>query len=129
MTRKEYMREYQKKWISNRRTEWIKANGPCQVCGSDQDLEVDHIDPATKSMHPARIWSRRQEIRDEELAKCQVLCESCHMAKTKVDLSKLNRRTHCFRGHLFTSETTYLTGVHQRCKICHNAAQDKRRRG
>lgn len=46
------------------------------MCGSIENLEVDHIDSSTKVGH--NVWSWKQERRDEELAKCQVLCKDCH---------------------------------------------------
>lgn len=69
-------------WINRRRQDWITENGPCAKCGSGEQLEIDHIDPALKSMQPSHLWTRRKEIRDLELAKCQVLCKACHAAKT-----------------------------------------------
>lgn len=81
-TRREYMRRYQLQWLARRRSEWIQANGPCRLCGSWQNPEVDHVDPATKAMPSSNIWSRRKEIREAELAKCQVLCGPCHQSKT-----------------------------------------------
>jgi 5-methylcytosine-specific restriction endonuclease McrA len=88
--RKEYMREYQYRWIASRRMKWISKNGPCSFCGSFQDLEVDHIDPDNKEFNPKEIWSRSEKVRDEELKKCQVLCRLCHLSKTAVDLSRMN---------------------------------------
>jgi len=66
--------------MKNRRKEWLKKNGPCVKCGSDNDLQVDHVDPRKKFTH--RIWSYRIEIREEELRKCQVLCHPCHQEKS-----------------------------------------------
>jgi hypothetical protein len=43
-------------------------------------LELDHVDPALKVSH--RVWSWARERREAELAKCQVLCHDCHVAKT-----------------------------------------------
>ena len=77
----EKRREYQRHWIAKRRSDWIEANGPCP-CGSTEDLEVDHIDAASKLMNPASIWGRREEARLAELAKCQVLCKRCHVLKS-----------------------------------------------
>jgi 5-methylcytosine-specific restriction endonuclease McrA len=79
MDRKKYLREYQRVWVKRRRMEWIEANGPCVKCGSTVDLEMDHIDPATKEHHA--IWSWAKERREAELAKCQVLCGRCHEDK------------------------------------------------
>lgn len=77
---KDAQREYQRKWIAKRRLTWLDSHGPCVRCGSVEDLEVDHIDASTKVSHS--VWSWRQSKRDEELAKCQVLCHSCHLIKT-----------------------------------------------
>lgn len=86
----EQKRLYDLKWRKTRRQDWIDSQGGCcAVCGSEDRLEVDHVDPATKLMEPAAIWSRRQEVRDEELAKCQVLCYDHHREKTNSDLTLL----------------------------------------
>lgn len=71
---------WQRQWLQDRRRKWLSANGPCVRCGSTEDLQVDHIDPRTKVSH--RIWSWREESRLAELAKCQVLCRSCHIKKS-----------------------------------------------
>jgi len=80
---KEQKRKYQREWYANRRKQWIEANGPCILCGSNENLEVDHIDPNQKVTH--KIWSFTESKRNEELAKCQVLCRECHMEKTYYD--------------------------------------------
>ena len=76
---KELQREYQKQWIKNRRQEWLSKNGPCKQCGTWENLEIDHIDPKEKITH--RIWSYNEEKRLKALAKCQVLCNECHIKK------------------------------------------------
>lgn len=128
MDRKEYMRKYQLEWMRKRRQDWIDENGPCVHCGSDQDLEVDHIDASTKVWTPAKIWSRKQEDRDAELAKCQVLCEDCHKKKTlksrehargeAMNLNVLNKELVIYVRQLRASGMTYSqiekeTGVHK----------------
>ena len=65
-----------------RRDQWIKENGPCIRCGSDQRLEVDHIDPAYKTIRISEVWLRSEQVRTVELLKCQVLCHDCHYSKT-----------------------------------------------
>lgn len=77
----EKQRAFQAAHLAARRALWISENGPC-ACGSFDRLEVDHIDPATKTMQPGAIWSRRAEVRERELSLCQVLCHDCHQAKT-----------------------------------------------
>ena len=88
----EKQRESRKSWyrsvVKKRRADWLKANGPCVQCGSLNDLEVDHIDPATKIHHG--VWSWREDRRIAELAKCQVLCSKCHLKKTIAYRKEIN---------------------------------------
>lgn len=65
---------------------WLQANGPCRQCGSTENLELDHIDPTQKVTH--HVWSLNKEERERELAKCQVLCKTCHREKTNAMLRK-----------------------------------------
>lgn len=81
--------DHQNRWLKRRRENWICHKGPCSMCGSSDNLEVDHIDPLTKISH--RIWSWSEERRLQELKKCQVLCRSCHLEKTKLFLNLKNR--------------------------------------
>jgi hypothetical protein len=79
LNRKEYLKNYQKNWVKQRRLNFFN-NKSCVQCGSAEKLELDHIDPSKKITH--RIWSRNEKFRNEELSKCQVLCEKCHKQKT-----------------------------------------------
>lgn len=79
-------RTYGRTWRANRRIFYIDLMGGCCVkCGTTDQLEVDHIDPSTKSMNPTRLWSRTHEIIMEELSKCQLLCKKCHQEKTSAE--------------------------------------------
>jgi len=115
-------REYQRKWVANRRAEWF-SDKSCIVCGSTDKLELDHIDASQKISH--NIWSWSWERIEEEVAKCQVLCRYHHQIKTeRVELvAYLGReiRQHgtismCFNGC--------------RCELCTkaNTAKQQRRR-
>ena len=73
---------YQRDWYAQRRSAWLEANGPCAKCGSWENLEVDHIDPAQKAAEISRLWSLSEARRLPELAKCQVLCKPCHYEKS-----------------------------------------------
>lgn len=72
-----------------RREKWIEDNGPCLHCGTWDDLTVDHIDPSSKDPklkgNAGLLWSWREDKRKTELAKCQVLCKSCHDRKTMLE--------------------------------------------
>lgn len=77
------------------RRAWIEAQGRrCNLCGittTDSDpyprlfWHVDHVDPFLKEFESYNLWHRRQEVRERELAKCQLLCAPCHYWKTKRD--------------------------------------------
>lgn len=77
---------YQRAWVAKRRKEWFDINGPCVLCGSTSNLQVDHKDPNTKISH--YIWSWCDARRLPELAKCQVLCRQCHINKSKTECPK-----------------------------------------
>lgn len=72
-----------------RRDAWF-ADKYCESCGSLTDLELDHIDPTMKVSH--RIWSWSEERRDAEVAKCQVLCHTCHLKKNHDQLDITQQR-------------------------------------
>jgi len=89
MDRKEYLRNYQRNWLRKRRNQWFKENGPCKECGSNKRLEVDHINPKTKIT--SCVWSWSKERREKELAKCQVLCYTCHKKKSAIENNKAHK--------------------------------------
>ena len=93
MATRDEQRAYQREWKARRRAEWIAAHGPCARCGSDLDMEVDHIDPSDKLYNPSIIWSWSRERRDAELAKCQVLCGECHQKKTNEERHRTSHGT------------------------------------
>jgi|SRR6516164_3517982 hypothetical protein len=59
--------------------------GKCQVCGTTEDLQFDHVDPELKSFTITGRWNRSQEELQAELDKCQLLCGPHHREKTKAD--------------------------------------------
>lgn len=104
---KEKQREYQKKWIAQRRRDYLLGK-ECFNCGSKEDLQLDHIDPSQKRYNPAQLWgmSELNENRIAELDKCQILCLPCHEEKTfgvGGDLHSIMTTTSdtmvCGRGH------------------------------
>ena len=110
-TRRAFQREYQKKWMAQRRDEWFAVNGPCAKCGSWEDLQIDHKDPNKKVSH--RIWSWAKERREAELAKCQAMCRKCHNKKSAEEKREPVRHgTH----------SAYASGC--RCPACRQAQQE-----
>lgn len=63
--------------------------GKCAHCGSVEDLEIDHKDPALKTMQVERMCYVSKANRQDELDRCQLLCEQCHTQKTLVDLGRV----------------------------------------
>ncbi len=74
---------YYRKYDEDRRVR-LRAllGGVCVRCGTTDDLEFDHIDPATKSFAIGVSIHRRWSDLVAEVAKCQLLCGPCHRAKT-----------------------------------------------
>jgi hypothetical protein len=108
-------REYQRRWIANRRAEYL-AGRTCVLCGAADDLEVDHLNAEHKASH--KIWSWSRARLEAELAKCVVLCRGCHQER-----HALERRSHGAGG--------YKRGC--RCDVCkgwkrESAARAERRR-
>lgn len=72
-----------------RRAAAIKIlGGECVVCGTDERLEFDHIDPATKTANFITLFAgAKQETIDAELELAQLLCVHHHRTKPtgKVD--------------------------------------------
>lgn len=90
----EYMREYLRRRYHERHAQAIEIlGGRCAICGSRDDLQIDHINNSHKSFDVADrlaqyAWSRIVE----ELKKCQLLCFWCHVDKSKVETKERNKR-------------------------------------
>jgi hypothetical protein len=94
-----YYRDAQRKWRAEHK-EQVKAQRKklyqeykdfvqlqrigkvCAECGETQPDKLDfhHVDPATKKFAIARTASRSKAAILAEIAKCIVLCHSCHTA-------------------------------------------------
>ena len=68
-------RQHGREWIRHRREAFLEGKS-CAFCGSTSNLNLHHQDPTEKESH--RIWSWKEERRLREIAKCIVLCGSCH---------------------------------------------------
>jgi 5-methylcytosine-specific restriction endonuclease McrA len=102
-------REYQRNWIAERRAAFFNGK-VCVRCGSTEDLQLDHIDPAQKVTH--NIWSWSQARRDAEIAKCQVLCKACHIVKTIEQMTQVQGITPYRHG----TNKMYRRGC--KCGLC-----------
>ena len=78
------MREYMKKYSANRRLKALDIlGGCCSKCGSQDGLEIHHIDPSTKSFTLGSGWHHAWPKIEAELKKCEILCEQCHIKHHK----------------------------------------------
>lgn len=73
----EYHREYYQK---RKQAIYEYLGGQCVSCGSNQDLQIDHIDRSAKIFDISRKLSLKNN--KAEIDKCQLLCKPCHLAKT-----------------------------------------------
>ena len=109
-----------------KRDAWLQENGPCIRCGSWDDLQIDHIDPATKDRSLARtnLWNISKKRREVELAKCQVLCKACHQKKSGMERHK----EFCVRNHAMTPENIQIVrGGSWACRACQKDYNQRRR--
>lgn len=107
-----YMQEYRAK----RRSEAIEyLGGKCEWCGSEQELEFDHINPEDKEFKISGYTGSIESFWIE-VKKCQLLCQSCHQFKTL----SLERRADC------PSIAQYKRGC--RCEGCVSEMKDARHR-
>ena len=100
-------RDYARKWVAARRKKYFPGDR-CTCCGSTEDLCLHHRDKKTKVGH--NIWSWSKSRREAEIAKCDVVCASCHM-----ELHAKEARVARIHGY----SSTYKSGC--RCAACREA--------
>lgn len=84
----EYMRGYLNDRYARKREEAITIlGGKCVICGSIENLEIDHKDRRTKSFEISKLWSKNRSEYLMELRKCQLLCYDHHKEKTSNERS------------------------------------------
>jgi 5-methylcytosine-specific restriction endonuclease McrA len=67
--------------------------GECVGCGSREDLQFDHRDPAGKTLEISRQITYSLEVVLAEIEKCQLLCGSCHKQKTLDERGRIQHGT------------------------------------
>lgn len=83
----DYMRVYLANRYQQRKRHSLALLGnKCVGCGSDQNLEFDHVDRTTKHKSIAKMLMGSAAALAAELAKCQLLCENCHQKKTSAEV-------------------------------------------
>jgi 5-methylcytosine-specific restriction endonuclease McrA len=114
---REGMRLYMKRRYHERRRLALKRLGGKCACGSAVGLEIDHVDPKKKTMRFTQMRCVSLAKFERELKNCQLLCNTCHKKKTRVDAS---------RGHGAHGAKRYRKGC--RCSACCAGIGDARRR-
>ena len=125
-------REYLRKRYADQRADfYARLGGVCAVCGTDENLQIDHVDRKKKSFNIGRLWPAKDLPKAyKELKKCQLLCEPHHVEKTA-------REQREDRSGTFTHGTVYAwMKVKCGCDECmaakrtwHDARNAKRRTG
>lgn len=113
-----YKREWGKKKYHKRMAEIRNSlGGKCEHCGSTDNLEIDHIDSTNKALEISMLWSNRKDKITEELTKCRLLCESCHILKTIKERGKTPTKGCNVHG-------TVTSYKYCRCDLCYKARSD-----
>lgn len=73
---------YRERYRTKRGAMIERLGGKCAKCGGTENLEIDHIDSTQKQFDVSAAWALAPDKVEEELLKCQVLCEKCHKAKS-----------------------------------------------
>ena len=60
----------------------IMLGGRCVHCGSQEELQFDHVERTTKEYQIGDLWLGSLEKLLTEIFKCQLLCWPCHIKKS-----------------------------------------------
>jgi len=91
--RKGYMKQYHSSKAKKQRNRALQIlGGKCVKCRTTENLQFDHIDPATKSFHIGQQITGSWEEIEKELKKCQLLCYRCHKIKSGKESAAFNAR-------------------------------------
>ena len=84
---RERHREYELQRFHKRKAEMFAyLGGQCVVCGTDESLQIDHVDPSTKLFSITKNWSIAWARLVVELDKCQLLCKTHHDVKSSTEV-------------------------------------------
>lgn len=126
----EYNRGYHlERYHRMRQADIARLGGACAGCGATEDLEFDHVDPATKTFNVSKLWGVAAAVRQAELDKCQLLCQPCHKEKSDREQATrqhgtpaMYRRGKCRCTACVVANSEYMKRFEQRprrtCSIC-----------
>ncbi len=110
-------REYQRRWVAQRRLKLIKRlGGKCVDCETTADLEFDHDNLELKRMSINTVLSCDWDRHDiaQELKNVVLRCVPCHKKKTKSEIIPAKH-----------GASKYKNGC--RCQICKDGHAEYRR--
>ena len=126
------MADYMRNRRLHRRQKLIELlGGECVVCGTTEDLDIDHIDPNEKLFQLAGKWlDGPWEKITAEAAKCQLLCKEHHLSKTR---EEYKQGTHVpwnkdLRGEYIHGTARMYDMFKCRCALCKEAKRMYRRK-
>ena len=83
MSNSAYHSEYNLQRYHRKRKQFIEMlGGKCSCCGATTNLQFDHKNSKEKEFSIGVKLTYPKSIIHQELAKCQILCHSCHKQKT-----------------------------------------------
>ena len=97
--------------------------GSCAVCGTTENLHIDHIDHMDKNFDISSRWSWSWNRLEPEMKKCQLLCSLHHKEKTMQEGSLKKAWTVRPRGVVHGTVWGY-NRYKCRCDLCKNAKSE-----
>ena len=80
--------QWRKDYYQKRKAMFVaRLGGVCVECGTTEDLEIDHIDPSTKSFEILKCYDHKLDKVLSEVDKCQLLCKTHHKIKSDREAS------------------------------------------
>jgi hypothetical protein len=91
--------------------------GKCVECGSQNNLQFDHIKKKTKSFNIAHGLDFNEAKAIDEVKKCQLLCFDCHQKKTRDNWDFADSKAEHGTLHMYRNKKC-------RCDECRKAVSD-----
>lgn len=115
---------FRARYAKRRATALAILGGKCARCGATDDLEIDHIDPLTKlfQIGSSRGGNCSEVVFLAEVAKCQILCGTCHdtkslaergMVTAKGTHGTLSSYRHCKCAECKAAKSDYMKAYHR----------------
>ncbi|GLU88930.1 hypothetical protein Agsp01_11850 [Agromyces sp. NBRC 114283] len=131
LPRAEYNRRYlNDRYAAQKQLMFDYLGGVCIVCGTNDDLEIDHRDWCKKTKEAGRLWPlKRYGEMFAELDKCQLLCSEHHLQKSKSDWVEQNALKDFTHGTVYGwMKRKCDCGECQRAKRAWNRIRNAKRR-